>query len=94
MITTDASPATNLTYVAALSRASKNRVEVLGSENCACFSCFRRFTPAQVTRWIDAKQTALCPMCGIDTVLGSAGGGFDETFLRRMSIYLNSRAHK
>ncbi len=35
--------------------------------------------------WIDGGQTALCPGCGVDSVLGnSAAGRIDDRFLRRM----------
>ena len=45
----------------------------------------RDFTPAEITSWIDAGQTALCPKCGLDSVLGSASPpGIDDRFLRKM----------
>ena len=38
-----------------------------------------------IKAWIDAKQTALCPGCGVDAVIGSASSyRIDEAFLRRM----------
>ena len=72
-------------YITAHLSASKHRVEVEASEKCACFFCFRKFTPGEITSWIDAGQTALCPKCGLDSVLGSASPpGIDDRFLRKM----------
>ncbi|MBN9117629.1 MAG: cytoplasmic protein [Planctomycetes bacterium] len=63
----------------------RNRPEILASERCGCFYCLRTFAPAEVDGWLAVEHTALCPYCGIDSVLGSASG-FPVTaeFLRRM----------
>lgn len=72
-------------YIAAHKHASRHRVEVEASETCGCYSCFRRFPPTEIRAWIDAQQTALCPHCGLDTVLGSASPyQISDPFLRRM----------
>ncbi|MBA3538634.1 MAG: cytoplasmic protein [Deltaproteobacteria bacterium] len=72
-------------YIAAHQHASKHRVEVQASDLCACFFCFRRFAPASIKAWIEGDQTALCPHCGLDAVLGSASPfRFDDGFLRKM----------
>ena len=78
-------PAESKLCVAAHVHASQHRGEVEASEKCACFFCFRKFTPGEITSWIDAGQTALCPKCGLDSVLGSASPpGIDDRFLRKM----------
>lgn len=72
-------------YVAAFTHASKHRAELEASDSCACFFCFRQFATVDVKAWIDAKQTALCPGCGTDSVLGSASGHpLKDSFLRKM----------
>ena len=94
---TSAAPpsAASATYVDAHKHAKHNRVEVLASERCGCFSCFRTFEPASITRWIDGDQTALCPQCGIDTVIGSASAHrIDDTFLRRLHLHFNAHRSK
>lgn len=71
--------------IAAKVHASKHRVEVEASERCGCFFCFRQFVPATIKSWIEANQTALCPHCGMDAVIGSAAPyHLDDKFLRRM----------
>ena len=71
--------------VAAHVHASQHRVEVEASDRCACFFCFRTFKPAAITAWTDKSQTALCPSCGVDSVIGSASKHrLDDAFLRKM----------
>ncbi len=70
-------------YITALEHASKHRVELEAGERCACFFCFHTFPTTAIKKWTDANQTALCPHCGIDAVLGSAQR-LDDPFLRRM----------
>ena len=76
------------TYTSAQTYASQHRIAVQASESCACFSCFARFAPAQIVKWIDESQTALCPTCGLDSVLGAASGArMDEGFLRKLHLH-------
>jgi hypothetical protein len=85
------SPQTPNIYVTAQVHASKHRDELEASNRCGCFSCFRTFTTAEIKSWIDAKQTALCPHCGIDSVLGNAGCQIGDQFLRRMQQHVSAR---
>lgn len=62
--------------------SSLHEAELKQSENCGCFYCLAVFYPASIVEWIDDRNvpegtfgaTALCPKCGIDSVLGSASG--------------------
>ncbi|HEX9936950.1 MAG TPA: cytoplasmic protein [Longimicrobium sp.] len=66
--------------------SSLHRDEVLASESCACFYCLQHFPPGEITEWVDDGETALCPRCGIDAVLGSAGPHpLTPELLRRMN---------
>jgi uncharacterized protein len=63
----------------------RHREQILASERCGCFCCCSVFAPAKVEEWVDAGQTALCPLCGIDAVIGSASGyPINVGFLRLM----------
>ena len=74
-------------------RSSSHRIEVLASTICGCFHCCRTFRPDEIVEWCDddpsgVGQTALCPRCGIDSVLGDrAGYELSEEFLSRMKAY-------
>jgi PDZ domain-containing protein len=58
--------------------SSRHRGEILESAACGCFYCRRIFPPEEIADWVDEEggigQTALCPYCGIDSVIGSASG--------------------
>jgi hypothetical protein len=41
------------------------------STHCFCFYCKNKFTIDDIKEWVDLEETALCPCCGIDSVLGN-----------------------
>ncbi len=54
-----------------------NKSEIMESGICGCFYCLRIFEPTKISNWADStsiEQTALCPECSIDSVIGSASG--------------------
>lgn len=70
-------------------RSIAHRDELLSSELCGCFYCLSVYPPANIREFIDEVDgvgvTALCPRCGIDSVIGSASGfPVDVEFLRAM----------
>ena len=70
---------------AARIHAQRHRSELLASKTCGCFFCFQQFPATEITKWIDGNQTALCPRCGIDAIVGSSSGFvISDNFLRRM----------
>jgi hypothetical protein len=77
-------------YVRAHKNSFRNRDEIHRSSICGCFYCLATYPPAEVIDWVDQKggtsPTALCPKCGIDSVIGSASG-FPITveFLKKMN---------
>ena len=74
---------------AAHKHAIRHRREIEASELCGCFYCLATFKPRQIEEWVDEGEgTALCPECGIDSVIGSASG-FPITgeFLKKMYQY-------
>ncbi len=72
---------------------SNHRKVVLAAERCGCFHCCAEFEPGAITDWVDpasddmqAGTTALCPRCGIDSVI-PLEPGMDARFLQRMKEY-------
>ena len=67
-----------------------NREALLASEICGCFHCEKIFAPEKIAEWCDTDEngiclTALCPYCGIDSLMGSQSGfPITEEFLSRM----------
>jgi hypothetical protein len=82
-------------YIRAHNHSSRHRDEIDRSEHCGCFYCLEMFAPKEITDWTDEGSTALCPRCGIDSVIGSASGfSLSHDFLRRMHDYWFERSFK
>jgi hypothetical protein len=50
---------------------------------CGCFHCEKTFDAAEIEEWIGDKD-AICPRCGIDSVLPGACVRIDPEFLKAM----------
>lgn len=48
--------------------------EIDRSSYCGCFCCCRIFSPEEIKEWIDNNDTAICPYCGVDAVIGDSSG--------------------
>ncbi|HLK28653.1 MAG TPA: hypothetical protein VKT28_08730 [Puia sp.] len=70
-----------------------NKDEILESQVCGCFYCLKNFAPQQITEWVEEgdnrHETALCPFCSIDSVIGNKSGYKvdDKNFLKTMYDY-------
>ena len=74
---------------AAHRHSSNHRKELERSEICGCFHCCRTFTATVIEEWLDdGNGTALCPYCGIDSVIGSTSGYpvGEQQFLQAMRL--------
>ncbi|MBR6513360.1 MAG: helix-turn-helix transcriptional regulator [Clostridia bacterium] len=70
------------------SKSVNHRTELEKDNICGCFYCKSIYSPAEITAWIDGGSTALCPRCGIDSVIGSSSGyPVTEDFLTMMNNY-------
>lgn len=59
----------------------KNKKLFLTSKTIACYCCMKSFTMDDIVCWLDNNETALCPFCGIDSVVGFLGE-VDMEFLK------------
>ncbi|MFT0211482.1 cytoplasmic protein [Pseudomonas sp. F1_0610] len=65
-----------------------NRDILRNSEYCGCFSCLDQFDYKNIEEWLDDGDTALCPSCCVDAVLGSDSDiALTEEFLQLMQDY-------
>jgi hypothetical protein len=39
------------------------------AKECTCYHCLRVFLPSEIITYEDMGATAICPACGIDSVL-------------------------
>lgn len=76
---------------AAHKRSIRHRAEIEASAVCGCFYCIKTYAPSEIEDWTDtsnpmAEQTALCPRCGIDSVIGDKSGfAITPEFLGQMN---------
>ncbi len=64
-----------------------NCKQIRRSVFCGCYQCGEIFKPSylQTEDWTDGGETALCPFCGMDSVIGDAAGfPISEVFLSEM----------
>ncbi len=65
--------------------SSHHKKALLKDKICGCFFCLKIFSPKEIVDWIDKDDTALCPHCSIDAVIGeSSGFPITEEFLEKM----------
>ncbi len=76
-------------YITAYNHSIHHREELLRSKKCGCFYCLKVFLTSEINNWIeDVGGTAICPYCGIDSVIGEdAGYPLTEEFLKKMHDY-------
>ncbi|WP_100332857.1 cytoplasmic protein [Bacillus xiapuensis] len=66
--------------------SSYNRKELVKDEVCGCFHCLKIFHPSEIEDWWDEEETAVCPHCGIDSVIGEhAGVAITKKLLKEMN---------
>ncbi|MCG9697060.1 cytoplasmic protein [Shewanella sp. Isolate11] len=59
--------------------------DLKNSNLCGCFHCLAEFEYKDVVEWVDDNDTALCPNCAIDSVIGDHSGiPITREFLRAM----------
>ena len=74
--------------IAAHRHSSNHRAEIERSTLSGCFHCLAIYAPETIKAWIDGDNTALCPSCRIDSVIGDASEfPVTEDFLRAMNAH-------
>ena len=76
-------------YISAHQFCTNNRKLLEQSTICGCFYCGKIFKPLEIEEWIpETAGTALCPYCGIDSVIGeNSGFTITEKLLNEMNQY-------
>ena len=66
--------------------STNNKPSLQQDNKCGCFYCLKIFNPKEIKEWIeDSKGTAICPYCGVDSIIGeSSGYPITKEFLQRM----------
>lgn len=72
-------------HISAHRHSFRNRSQLRAPQTCGCFYCLHIFNSREIFFWIDDGETALCPKCGIDSVIGmSSGAPITPAFLEEM----------
>lgn len=76
-------------HISAHAHSIYNRSQIMASRICGCFYCLKIFESNEIVDWTDADDdTALCPSCEIDSVIGDASGyPITREFLLKMQEY-------
>lgn len=76
-------------YIEAHKHSSNHKSQLSNDNICGCFYCLAIFNPKDITEWIkDYSGTAVCPYCGIDSVIGeSSGFPITKEFLEKMKLH-------
>ena len=78
-------------HIKAYAHSSKHRDTIEGDTQCGCFYCLKIFPPSEITKWVaeeGEQQTAVCPHCSLDSVIGTSSGfPITEEFRNEMCEY-------
>ena len=58
----------------AIKYATSNRDELKKSQMAGCYYCCSVFKAAEVVNFLAEENTAMCPKCGIDSVIPETAG--------------------
>lgn len=50
-----------------LAKNNKGLIQFFGEGNC--FHCLKTCSSSEINEWTDSENTAICPHCGIDSIL-------------------------
>lgn len=66
-------------------KSFKNADTVKQSTKCGCYYCCRIFDASEIKEWWDDGKTAVCPYCGIDSVIQDANTEITPAMLKKMN---------
>jgi hypothetical protein len=59
----------------AMNKSFHNRSLVELAQKCGCYSCCNTFDTNSIKEWTDDNDTAICPICNIDSVIPDPADG-------------------
>ena len=59
-----------------------NKKDIQQSDTCGCFYCKNIFYAGDITEWTDNGETAICPHCGVDSVICNKKGYITSMILQ------------
>ena len=75
-------------YIEAHKYCTRNKENLQNDTICGCFYCLEIFSPKEIEMCLALEDTALCPYCCVDSVIGeSSGFPITREFLKKMNEY-------
>jgi hypothetical protein len=82
-------------------KSYNHRASILSSVKCGCFHCLAVFPKEEIQEWTDWSEedqnqighTAICPKCGIDSIIGDSSAELTEDTLLNMKEYWFNYSH-
>lgn len=74
-------------YQAIHKYCTNNHKSLSKAKKCGCFYCCTIFNPAEIVEWVEQDDSAVCPHCGIDSVIPESETGeyeLTEELLKEM----------
>ena len=73
----------------------ENRSLLENSDNCGCFYCQKTYHPSKIKEWTDDGKTAICPYCGVDSVLPDIGPiNISDKLLKELNEFYFKKVEK
>ena len=70
-------------------KSFKNFEDIKRSKKCGCYNCKKIFQATEIDEWViekdDGQKTALCPYCGIDSVIQDSNVEITPELLEKMN---------
>lgn len=67
-----------------------NKDKINDDTPCGCYHCLETFKGSKITQWYDMDQTAVCPKCGIDSIVPNITNKSDLEKLQRRWFYASN----
>lgn len=76
-------------YIKAHKSSINNESQIKSSNVCGCFHCMNTYSSAYVSTFVNLGEgnTALCPNCRVDSVIGDAQHNITDKLLVKMNKY-------
>jgi hypothetical protein len=76
-------------YTSNATHSYRNKHTLSSSNTIVCYFCFNYMKPNDITEYTDNGETALCPHCNVNAVIGdhSKLPINDEMFIKHMRYY-------
>lgn len=77
----------NISKNTVISFSFHNKNSLQEAKKVACYYCCKRFNFEEIKDFTDGGLTAICPQCGIDSLIPDEDENLSDEFLKECSEY-------